>query len=171
MELPSLENISKLNRFEILLLTVLGLGKIKFAPGTFGSLAAVFFIFVPDDFIWLSLLFIVLLFIISLKSVTKAEKILGSDPSIIVLDEFIAMGLIYSIRFYPPNIIWYAISFILFRLFDIFKPFPINLLNEKKGSIFVFADDILAAIFSLITLFFLNYLYNLLFFWIILLKY
>ena len=133
-------------------LSVFGIGYLPFAPGTFGSL-----IVLPVS--WLltsnigvyasaSLTIILLLFgiIFTNKLIDK-----NKDPSWIVMDEF--CGQLLVLLFMEISIISYIFSFILFRIFDILKPWPINLIDKSmKNSFGIFFDDIMAAIFSIITI-------------------
>jgi len=141
--------------------TVLGIGFIKYAPGTFGSLAALVFFIIPSEYKIISIILLVILLFLSFVPIKKSETVYGNDPSIVIIDEFIAMGLVFSLPFLPENYIWCLIEFILFRIFDIFKPFPINLLDNKKGAFFVLADDLLAALITVIISLLLKFSLNL----------
>ncbi len=117
------------------------------APGTFGTLAAFLVIagFAPSD----NLLLILFssLFILGVWSSHHAEKVLGKDSGHIVIDEF--CGYIVSVMFIPPGFVYYLAAFILFRVFDIFKPFPIrNIERTVSGGMGIMLDDVLAGIYA-----------------------
>lgn len=148
------------NKFDLLLATVLGIGKFKYAPGTLASIIAFLTLIIERDYYLLVYLVLIILTIVSYFSINKLEKEFGNDPSFIVIDEFVAMAAIINFNFINWTFYHYFLAFIFFRIFDIFKPFPINKLNEKSGSFYVIADDLLAGIFTLITLILFNFLKN-----------
>ena len=151
--------------FNSLLATLFGLGKIKFMPGTFGSLATVIFLFYlfhtlnisPNIFLigWISI-FIYSFYAVSTH--TKGNE--NKDPREIIIDEFLGQSIpiyLYEISHGTTKesneaIIYYALFFILFRYFDIVKPFPINFFDKNfKNSFGVIIDDICAGIYVVLT--------------------
>ena len=121
------------------------------APGTFGSLAAI-----PICMVLLyinpiiSVVFIVLSFFIGVKACSEAEKAMGvHDHGGIVIDEFV--GMFISVMCYPANY-WYAfLAFVLFRVFDILKPYPVSLADKKvAGGFGIMIDDVLAGVYAFI---------------------
>jgi phosphatidylglycerophosphatase A len=133
-----------------------GSGLAPKAPGTAGSLAAIplflLFTFAPTiSMIW-TLGIIALLFILGIWCCDVAGKALGvADHGSIVWDEMVAMWLILALTPHTP--ISYAADFVLFRLFDIWKPLPIKQCDAKlKGGFGVMFDDLLAAGYTLIAL-------------------
>ena len=136
-----------------IIVTVGYLGKIKYAPGTFGSLAGLLVLLLPEYMIWYSsLVLAIILSVISYPAIIRYEKIKGDDHSSIVIDEVIGMLIVFSNPFMIISPVWIFIAFILFRIFDILKPYPISILNEQKGAFFVIADDVIAGAFALIIL-------------------
>ena len=127
-----------------------GAGLIKKGTGTFGTLITfVYFIFIYQLNLEIQiLLFFILLLVsyISVKNTLQSLKI--KDPSCVVIDEIIAYLIVLILL--PNNYLLYLISFILFRFFDILKPWPINKLEELPGATGVIADDFGAALFALI---------------------
>ena len=93
--------------------------------------------------------------ILGLWSVPYLEDHWGNDASKIVIDEVVGMWLILSVPIFPKTWIWNVIALLLFRLFDIAKPFPISWLNSRKGSFWVFADDIVAALYTIMIMYLL----------------
>jgi phosphatidylglycerophosphatase A len=167
----NLEKI-ELTKFDMPLATVLGIGKIKYAPGTFGSIAALITLLINEDlFLFIAGIMTLVLFIISIHVINRIESNYGYDPGFIVIDEFIGMTIVLLNPLVPHNPLWIFIGFILFRFFDIFKPYPISIINDKKGAFYVMFDDIVAGLFSAIltTIFFISY-QILPFFWIFLKK-
>lgn len=132
--------------------TFFGIGYSPLAPGTFASISAVLILLFP---VTQSLLLIIccIALLISIPSIRYIEEKHGDDSPMIVIDEVIGMWLILSfpIIAHTPASIFLAI--VLFRIFDVIKPFPINLINKRKGAFWVLADDILAALFTIILMF------------------
>ena len=143
-----------------------GLGKIKIIPGTFGSLATVLILFfffhiikVPSNII---LFLLVIIFFYSFYAVsTHIENSSNKDPGEIIIDEFIGQSIpIYLYEIYHGTtkggnevIIFYAVCFILFRYFDIMKPFPVSFFDKNfKNSFGVIMDDVMAGLYVVLTL-------------------
>lgn len=142
---------SELKKIDEITVTVFFIGKIKYAPGTFGSIAALTILFLPGYMIWYSsLIFALVLSIIGFNSIKTYENVKGFDHSSIVIDEVIGMLIALSNPYLILTPFWIIISLGIFRIFDILKPFPINLLNIRKGAFFVIADDVAAGIFTLV---------------------
>ena len=123
------------------------------APGTAGTLLALPLYLglmqLPEN---LHLAIIMGLFLIGIPICTIAGKALGvSDHGSIVWDEIVAMLLV--LEFTPKHWLWWLVAFLLFRLFDIWKPAPIQQCDAKlKGGFGVMFDDLLAAIYAIICL-------------------
>ncbi len=130
--------------------TFFGVGYFPKAPGTAGSLAAIlvfWFISLPSIQLLLILSFI---FLISVRVSREVEKSAGHDPGIIVIDEVVGQGI--ALLFLPHEILYYAAAFILFRIFDIWKPFPIDQSQRLPNGWGVMTDDLLAGIYANIIL-------------------
>jgi len=130
-----------------------GSGLAPKAPGTFGTLLGFpLFCLITGYALNMQLIIIAALFIIGIYFCNVAGKSLGvSDHGSIVWDEIIAMMLVLTIT--PNNWQWGLVAFCLFRLFDIWKPFPIRQCDAKlKGGFGVMFDDLLAAIYTMICL-------------------
>ena len=135
-----------------------GSGLAKKAPGTFGTIAAFPLFFVmPTNTSWV-LPLLVLFFIGGVYACGITGKHLGvSDHGAIVWDEIVAFLLL--LHFVPPSGIMWLVAFILFRLFDIWKPFPIRQCDAMlKGGFGVMFDDLLAAIYAFLTMLGLQWL-------------
>lgn len=139
-----------------LIATGFGTGMLPKMPGTFGSLAALPFCcaFVYLN-LYLQLAIIVVVTVIGTIAADKTEKVLGMhDNSAIVIDE--VAGMLVSCILYPP--IWYLpfLAFILFRFFDILKPWPVGTADRLlKGGFGVMFDDLLAGCWAF-TVFYLG---------------
>ncbi|WP_372881359.1 phosphatidylglycerophosphatase A [Psychromonas sp.] len=138
-----------------------GSGLAKKAPGTFGTLAAVpiyyfmSFLSVP---LYIAVLFASIAFGIWVCHVTSRD--MGThDHGAIVWDEFV--GYWITMLMVPFSWQWALIGFVLFRIFDIVKPFPISWLDKKvHGGLGIMLDDIVAGLFAGMALQFLLYLYG-----------
>jgi phosphatidylglycerophosphatase A len=139
--------------FDELLTTFFFVGKVKFAPGTIASIIPLSVLFIPmPTRLYVIGITVVVLFLISLLSIKRMELIHGDDSPQIVIDEIIGMLLVLFSPFIVFGPVWALFAFAFFRLFDIFKPYPIHLANNKKGSFWVLFDDVLAAVFAWVAL-------------------
>lgn len=139
-----------------------GSGLSPVAPGTAGSLLAIPLFMALAHFLPQALLLpvVALSFAIGVWFCDVTGKALGvSDHGGIVWDEIVAMWLILA--FTPPTWMWFGAAFLLFRLFDIWKPFPIRYFDQHvKGGFGVMLDDLLAAGYALAVLKLLEHLYG-----------
>lgn len=147
-----------MRHFSTFFCTFFGLGYLTKFPGTLCSFVSLFLIwFIKLKFsmeIVLSIFFFSL--IISIFFISKVTKFLNEkDPSIIVIDEYI--GQFTALLFCKENILEYFLAFLLFRIFDIIKPFPINWIDSREGSFFVILDDILAGLYAGLILLMINF--------------
>jgi len=130
-----------------------GSGLAKKAPGTFGTLIGfpLFWLIAGLGF-YVQLVIISALFLIGIYFCERTGKALGvSDHGGIVWDEIVAMMLVLTVT--PNQWQWWFVAFLLFRLFDIWKPAPIRQCDAKiKGGLGVMLDDLLAAIYAIISL-------------------
>ncbi|MBN1407068.1 MAG: phosphatidylglycerophosphatase A [Calditrichaceae bacterium] len=126
--------------------TGFGTGFTPFAPGTAGSLLAlIIYFFLPLDsfyWLWISLVF----FFAGVWAGFEIEKERGKDPGLVVIDEMVGQWL--AVIFLPPTLVTLLIGFALFRVFDIFKPYPINRSQKLKGGWGIMVDDMLAGIYA-----------------------
>ncbi|TAL24659.1 MAG: phosphatidylglycerophosphatase A [Nitrospirae bacterium] len=130
-----------------LISTVGFIGYIPFAPGTFGTLAAVGFFFILKPSLPLQIALAVFFVVTGIVSSTRAEKVFNKkDPGCVVIDEF--AGYLISVLFLPVNPSYLIAAFFLFRIFDIIKPPPIRRLEKIGGGFGIMADDIMAAAYT-----------------------
>ena len=152
--------------FNSLFVTMFGIGKIKMIPGTVGSLATIIILFVLFHTLNISsnliLSGLIIIFIYSFSAVAShTQNSENKDPKEIVIDEFIGQSIpiyLYEISHgieKSPNeaIIFYAICFVLFRFFDIKKPFPVSFFDRNfKNSFGVIMDDVCAGLYVVLSL-------------------
>ena len=149
-----------------LLVTFFGIGTLRYAPGTFASLVTTIFLYSLFHIINLQnitiLIFLLLIFFYSFHAVgdyIRDNK--NKDPQEVVVDEVIGQSIpiyLYEIAHQTEKnpqevILIYIYIFILFRFFDIKKPFPINIIDKKfKNSFGVIFDDVIAGFYVVLTL-------------------
>ena len=150
--------MAKLN-LNTMFVSVFGIGFIPFASGTFGSLAGLIIGYVLN-LINYNLLFIIIpmLFILGVIASNTYQKQTGEkDSSVIVIDEVV--GQLIAMMFVMDDFVLVFISFIIFRLFDIYKPWPASYADKKMtGGFGVMLDDVFAGIYTSIFIFLISYL-------------
>ena len=152
--------------FNYLFVTCFGIGSFRFAPGTITSLITTIFLFslfhtinLSSNIILYALLLVFVYSFYAIREYIKYNK--DKDPKEIVVDEFIGQSIpiyLYEIshgltKNLQESILFYLYIFILFRFFDIKKPFPINYVDKKfKNSFGVIMDDVIAGLYVVLTL-------------------
>ena len=155
-----------IKKFNSIFVTMFSLGRIGFLPGTFGSLATVILLFVCFHILNISsniiLIILVIAFaysFIAIKNYTENNE--NKDPGEIIIDEFIGQAIpiyLYEISYGTEKtmdqaLIIYTVCFILFRFFDILKPFPVSYFDRKhKNSFGVVMDDVCAGLYVVLSL-------------------
>lgn len=129
-----------------------GAGKIPFAPGTFGTLAAVpIYLLLRETGLLFYAVVTIALFGIGVWCCSETERDFGTkDMSAIVWDEIV--GFLVAMFAVPAGWGWLAAGFLLFRLFDIWKPYPIRRLERMPGGFGVMIDDVLAGVYACLVL-------------------
>jgi len=149
-----------------LFVTCFGIGSFRFAPGTITSLVTTIFLYSLFHVINLSsndiLVILLLVFIYSFYAVSEYIKYnKNKDPKEVVIDEFIGQSIpIYlyeishgTLKESQEAVLFYLYIFILFRYFDIKKPFPVSFFDKKfKNSFGVIMDDVVAGLYVVLTL-------------------
>ena len=149
-----------------LLVTMFGLGKVSKIPGTLGSLATIIVLYIFFHILNLSsnliLIGLIIIFIISFLAVaTHIKESENKDPKEIIIDEFIGQSIpiyLYEIshgteKSADEAIIFYGVCFILFRFFDIVKPFPVSFFDKNfKNSFGLIMDDVFAGFYVVLSL-------------------
>ena len=158
--------LNMIKTLNYLIVTCFGIGSIRFAPGTITSLITTVFLYslfhiinLPNNTI---LIILLIIFIYSFYAVSEYIKFNeNKDPKEVVIDEFIGQSIpIYlyeishgTVKDTQEAVLFYLYIFILFRFFDIKKPFPINFFDKKfKNSFGVIIDDVIAGLYVVITL-------------------
>lgn len=137
----------KINFAEKIIGSGLMTGFLPGATGTYGSIAALFIYLIPGFENPSYMIFLISLSIlIGVPIAIKFEKKYGIDPKQFTLDEFIGMWI--SLLFLPKKIWFILMAFVIWRAFDILKPFPIRRLEKIKNGWGVILDDVLAGIYS-----------------------
>jgi phosphatidylglycerophosphatase A len=127
------------------------IGYLPFIPGTFGSIAGLFLVYLVRNsatiYAALTCALITLGFLFS----TEAERIMGrKDAPFIVIDE--VCGILLSFIFIPFDYKLLIIGFVVFRILDTLKPYPADTLQRLKGNLGIMADDIVAGLYTNIIL-------------------
>ena len=152
--------------FNYLFVTCFGIGSFRFAPGTITSFITTIFLFSLFHIIELSnnsiLIALLLIFVYSFYAVSEYIKDReNKDPKEVVIDEFIGQSIpIYlyeighgTLKNSQEAVLFYLYIFILFRYFDIKKPFPVSYFDRKfKNSFGVILDDVVAGLYVVLTL-------------------
>lgn len=136
-----------------ILATFFGLGYFPVAPGTLASLvAALLYKFLLFRLAWPVLAaLVVALFLVGVAAAAVTARDLGDpDPSVVVIDE--VCGQTATLLLVPATWVWVAAGFVLFRLFDVWKPFPIRRLERLPGGWGIMADDMAAAVAAALVL-------------------
>ena len=150
-----------INKFNFLFVTLFGIGKISKIPGSIASLFTTFFLFFLFQILNISpniiLISIIIVFLLSLYSVNNYIKNMDiKDPKEVVVDEFIGQSIpicLYEVAHEGAKetnevLTFYFIMFILFRIFDITKPYPVSYYDKNfKNSFGVIMDDVCAGLY------------------------
>ncbi len=164
---PANQNRKKARRIGVLAATVLGAGYVPLAPGTAGSVVSVALLILlrqhaPEPFLAFHLIAVALLTLMGAWACSESEKHFGKrDPHEAILDEVAGqqvalLGL--PLAPLPPQLLWasgwkyFLAAFILFRIFDVAKPFPIRRTERLPGGWGMMADDLVAGAFSFLVL-------------------
>ena len=154
-----------MKNFTKIFLSLFYVGYIKFAPGTWGSLASLLIMFFLLEIFILPLSSLIIIFIIiffiSIFLINYYSKFTKShDSQHIIIDEFLGIFFIflfYNKLFIYSDFLTYTFIFFLFRFFDITKVFPANYFDKKfQNGYGVILDDIVAGLYTVLTLLLLN---------------
>lgn len=135
--------------------TGFGVGYFPLAPGTMGSLAALIVYWICPEVTPLQLAIIILgIAAIGIYAATITEREMktklgqnsGTDPGIVVIDEVV--GMLIALLFVPKTTLFLIAAFILFRIFDIAKPFPARRMERLHGGWGIMLDDVIAGVYA-----------------------
>ena len=140
--------------YAALAIATFGVGYLPLIPGTFGSMVGVA-IFLLLVYWPLQLAFIAVIVPLGVWAASQTERLLGrKDPGKVVVDEvagqMISLLPLAFLAADGPWLVWVIVSFNLFRLFDIFKPYPARRFEALPGGFGIMADDLVAGIYGAI---------------------
>lgn len=122
-------------------------GYVPAFSGTVGSAGAVLLYFIPGVERWYILLPLILVFFfLGVRASAVFEARYGHDPAEVTIDEVVGMWI--GLLFLPKSILVAVAAFLVFRIFDIVKPFPISSIDKLPGGIGIMGDDALAGIYT-----------------------
>lgn len=134
-------------------------GYVPLMPGTFGSaLGLLLFFFVYQQLFVIKLLIIIIIFVLGIYLGNKFEIYYGKDPKQFTLDEFV--GTWIAFLFVPNNLLWWISAFVIWRFFDIVKPFPANRAENLIGGLGIMLDDVISGMYSLIIIYIFKIVLN-----------
>ena len=160
-----------MKKINILLSTFFGYGYLTKIPGTITSAVTTFFLYIAYEVLGytnlkFSIIFFICLFLYSFYAVKDSEsEFKNKDPRQIVIDEVLgqSMPLILLLYLNQTNQIsltieiYYFLSFVFFRIFDILKPFPVSYFDKNQKNYFgIIMDDIMAGLYSMILIFLIS---------------
>jgi phosphatidylglycerophosphatase A len=135
------------NKADRVIATMGFVGRCPLAPGTAGTLAAAaIYWYVGLDRLLLGGGFILLFFLLGVRASLVMQRHFGQDPPRVVVDE--AVGFWIALFAVPKSLVLVASGFVLFRLFDIWKPFPIRKVEGLPHGWGIMADDVVAGIYT-----------------------
>ena len=137
-----------------LISTGFGVGKLPYAPGTWGSALAVILAWPIQVYLGRGGLMVAILVVIPLGiwAANEAEKAIAKDdPGEIIVDEIAGQWI--TVLFLPPDLVLYFLGFVVFRVFDIFKPWPVDHFDKHgAGGMGIMQDDIAAGLYGMLLL-------------------
>ncbi len=138
-----------MTRLAVFLSTVGYIGYVPVAPGTAGSAAGliVYALVAGSGAAWMQAVAIAVVFAVGVWAATISERYFGGiDPGPVVIDE--VLGMLITLAFIPVGLKGALIGFVVFRVFDVIKPFPAGRLERLHGGVGVMADDAAAAVYG-----------------------
>ena len=160
-----------MKKINVLLSTFFGYGYLTKIPGTITSAVTAVFIYIAYEILGytdlkFSIIFFVLLFFYSFYAIRDSEsEFKNKDPRQIVIDEVLGQSIPLILLLYLSQTnqigisieIYYILSFVFFRFFDILKPFPVNYFDKNYKNYFgIIMDDIIAGLYSMILIYLIS---------------
>jgi phosphatidylglycerophosphatase A len=139
-------------RLAIFLATAAYVGYFPFAPGTAGSVVGllVYAAIRWTDRAVVEGLILLAAFAVGTWAADRAEEQLGKDPSVVVIDEVV--GMLVTLAFLQVTLAGAAVAFLIFRVFDVLKPYPAGRLEHLHGGPGIMLDDVMAGIYGNLTM-------------------
>jgi phosphatidylglycerophosphatase A len=136
----------------LILATFFYSGHLPLAPGTWASMFTTVLVYLIRPYwgarFYIQLMAIAVIFLVGIPAASQAEKhYQKKDPRQCVIDE--VPGQLVSLLWVPHEIVFYAAAFLLFRFFDVLKPFPIRRLEKAPHGLGIMIDDIAAGLYAL----------------------
>ncbi len=132
--------------------TVFYIGRLPLAPGTWCSFIAFLMWYLIRSFniegVFILYASLVLFFIGVAVATIHSESLGEDDPSEIVIDEWVGQWI--ALWLIPHSFVWGLVSFLFFRVFDIFKPGPVQIMDDIKSGTGIMMDDVIAGILALL---------------------
>lgn len=127
--------------------TTFGVGYAPFAPGTFGSAAGLLLWAMLPASVGAQLAAVIAVFVAGTWAAELTERRMGAtDPGIVVVDE--VLGMVVTLALVPVGWPGAIVGFVLFRAFDVIKPYPANRLERLHGGFGIMLDDAMAGVYS-----------------------
>ena len=153
-----------MNKISQIFSTLFFIGYVKWAPGTFGSLFSLIIIIFLHNIVHKNefiILFVCILLMATICIKIYSKSVNKHDAKEIIIDEFLGIYLIiilsYDLKIFNNEFVQILLILFFFRIFDILKPFPANWIDKNmKNSYGVILDDIVAGIYTIITLALIN---------------
>lgn len=141
-----------MNRLSLFIATAGYTGYFPIAPGTAGSAVGlvVYAALRWTDSSVIEAVAIIAALVVGVWAADLAERQLGKDPSVVVIDE--VMGMLVTLAFLNVTVLGAAIGFLIFRIFDVVKPYPAGRLEHLHGGPGIMLDDVMAGIYGNITM-------------------
>jgi phosphatidylglycerophosphatase A len=135
--------------YAALAISTWGVGYLPLAPGTFGSVVGIGVFLLLKSLVF-QVVGVVLVTVVGIWAASRTEQILRSkDPGKVVVDEVAGqMIALLPLTVFASGKVWIIVSFILFRLFDIFKPYPARRFEALRGGLGIMADDLVAGVYA-----------------------
>jgi phosphatidylglycerophosphatase A len=143
--------VARVNALATLVATFFYTGFFPFAPATFATAVFLLFYWLVPGGEWLAHGWVlVATTLVSIPTATRVEKTRGKDPSCVVIDEVVGIQIVLLGA--EPTLAGVGAAFLLFRAFDVVKPFPIHRLQSLPGGWGIVADDVLAGVYTRVVL-------------------
>jgi phosphatidylglycerophosphatase A len=141
-----------MRRILLFIATFFYIGRLPLAPGTWGSLVTTVLVYFIKPYwqapVYVQIAAIVMVFVLGIPAASAAEKHFNKkDPRPCVIDE--VAGQMVGLLLIPHSVSFYIAGFLLFRLFDILKPFPVRNAEKIPGGFGIMLDDIAAGLYAL----------------------